>query len=136
MYKQLNAATTQGRRRRIVIDEVNLAQHYVSGKDQYGLTFQITFSFHEPGIITIPRQGERWIIEQYKQEWRLKYKVEDLSQVSLNPGDKYIDTNSLVVALEAGGSLTVLDSSGFPLFQITEDGHYHIRTGATLQADL
>lgn len=136
--KRSAAASTIGARRRIQIDNVDLTTSppSISGKDKHGLTFQLTSSYNEPGVIAMPQQGEQWIIEQYKQEWRLKFKVEDLSQFDISAGDKVINTNSLLIALASGGSLTVVDSGGNPIFKITEDGTYHMLNGATWQTDL
>ena len=91
------AAAAQTKRRRVQIDEVNVAQNVVTGKDQYGLTFQITYGpWFDHGTISVPKQGENWIVEQYRQEWRLKYKVEDLTDIvgSLQPGDKYLNAGT------------------------------------------
>ena len=114
LAKQANASA-QTKRRRVQIDEVNVAQNVVTGKDQHGLTFQITYGpWFDHGIISVPKQGENWIIEQYRQEWRLKFKVEDLANItnSLQPGDKYLNAGTIWINGNVNltsGSLTIND---------------------------
>ena len=115
LAKQANAAA-QTKRRRVQIDEVNLDTNTVTGKDQYGLTFQITYGpYYEGNIITFPKQGENWIVEQYRQEWRLKYKAEDLTQFpdfTFASGDKLINVGTLWIKGDANltnGFLTLQD---------------------------
>lgn len=93
------SANSQNKRRRVQIDEVNIATNSVTGKDQYGLTFQITYGpYYDGNVVSFPKQGENWIIEQYRQEWRLKFKAEDLTQFptfTFAPGDKLINAGTL-----------------------------------------
>lgn len=115
LAKQTNASA-QTKRRRVQIDEVDVASNTITGKDQYGLTFQITYGpYYDGNVIVIPKQGENWIVEQYRQEWRLKYKAEDLTSFvnfTLAPGDKLIDSGTLWINGNANltnGYLTIND---------------------------
>lgn len=45
-------------------------------------------------------------------------------------------TNNLTIPLTAGASLTVLDSTGAPIFRVDEDGDLHGLTGKALTFDL
>src|SRR6476469_11155255 len=114
IYQTANVAATQGRRRYVIIDEVNLEKNTITSRDQYDQTFQITFGpFHENGIVTIPKQCETWVIEQYKEEWRLKYKNEDFSNLSgLAPGHKLLTADTFMISGDTqitDGSLTIAD---------------------------
>lgn len=84
-----------GNERRIVIDEVNVSQGFVTGQDAYGATLQVGFDF-QGAIVTIPIQGELWIVEQYKGDWRLDRKAEQNPRVpldTLSPGDKRLEAS-------------------------------------------
>ena len=120
-YDQIKRASRTGNLRRIQITEVNLAQNYISGQDRYGKLFRVSFSFQEPGIITIPQVGETWTIRQYQQEWYLEDKQLDAYSTitGLSPGDKYIDANTLHL-----NANLELSSSALASIDITKIGGY------------
>lgn len=99
LYGNLKSTAAKGNERRIKIDEVNVAQKFIQGRDSMNRSYRATFDAHYP-VLSIPEQGEMWVIVQYQNEWRLSRKFDTTEQpaTSLSPGDRRLEaTNNLVL---------------------------------------
>lgn len=97
MYETIKRSSTISTERRILIDEVNTSEKFVTGKDSFQKNYRVTFDFHDP-VLAIPVQGEMWIISQYENEWRLERRVdtgtETIAASDLAPGDRRLEAQN------------------------------------------
>lgn len=97
MYESVKRSSQIGNERRIIIDEVNPTQLFVSGHDSYQKAYRVNFDFQGP-IAMFPTQGEMWTIKQYNNEWRLDRRAEvnneKTSLASMAPGDRRIEAQN------------------------------------------
>lgn len=119
-----------GQEKRILIDEIDTSRFIVTGKDFQGTTIQVSFDFQKD-IVTIPQQGELWVINRYQNEWRLDRKAESNAHTSvteLQPGDKRLETegNLYLNAASVFINGAVVDS----WLQFTDGGQIDIASAA------
>lgn len=145
-----------GDERKIRIDEVNMPKGFISGTDTFGRSIQVVYTGFDP-VVSIPQQGEIWIVKRYVNQWRLTTRFETGTEgkgvPTLAPGDKrleasndlYLNGNDInitarggdvTINLADGYSLIVNDANGNPLLKVTEDGTYHMRQGSSWAVDL
>lgn len=82
--------------RTITITQVDMTNHLVTGRDQYGTLLQISFHLTD-AITAIPGMGELWTVERNGNMWFLDKRGDDGTETtglkSLSAGDRRIDTS-------------------------------------------
>jgi hypothetical protein len=100
MYNTINNLSRQLEERRVSINEVNTEQRFISAKDITGATVTIKFDLLDP-LITIPNQGEIWVVKRQSDGWRLDRKLETGNEITpvsaLQPGDKRVEGSNVYI---------------------------------------
>lgn len=82
--------------RTISITQVDMTNHLVQGRDQYGTLLQVSWHLSD-AITSVPAIGETWTVERQGNLWFLDQRGDDgtesTSLKDLGPGDRRIDTS-------------------------------------------
>lgn len=97
---QSRVAFRNAQYKRITISEVRPDYFYVEGVDGVSSPFRIEFASH-PGVTTVPKVGEDWIIGRIDGIWKLmwRFEADDKSHPlrELRPGDTRIEGDRVLL---------------------------------------
>jgi len=91
--RQIRRMTEQ---RSVIINNVDTTNNNISMTDQYGSTLSASIHFGDP-VISVPKQGEEWVVERRNNDWFLKDKATVGVLPTLNPGDVFFTGDNLIM---------------------------------------
>jgi hypothetical protein len=128
LYRSATAVARATDTRRVIIQEVNLAQNFISCQGADGQKMILNVDFQHP-IVAIPVSGEFWIIQRTDNQWRLDRRMETGSETTniadLQPGDRRIDSSGDLYLNAAKTKITAdmeIDGDADFLGDISVDG--------------
>ena len=91
----------------MTVTEVNTAERYVAGTDNFGSALRISLHVHDP-LIAVPVVGEVWLLQRKGHDWLLWKQAEtggaDSGYEGLDPGDRQLSAPG-TVHVSAGGNV-------------------------------